>query len=311
MKKFLGIVICLVVVFLVMTWMYDRLNLELVRASTGNVFYKMERLFGEVDQDEVPILGSSRAQANFVPTVLGTTCFNYGIDGSGIPETLFHLRYLVERKTTGLILVNLDPWGFRDFSDSPTKKFQGKYKLAARRKEVRNILPQGILKAGEWIPGVRFQGMLRSNLTQLLNARKAVTKIVDRGAVLLKNSRTESEWGYIDQQIERCSFVLPSSSCQSCLDEIKRIVETRDGNLKVVFVVGPCSDSFHKKYQGAHALETWLRSFRTPHVDVIDMFSASKYSVSEFADPTHLNQLGAQRFSRELKELLTKNNFED
>ena len=302
MKKFLLFAFGLIAVFLSLTFAYDGLNLALVRSSSGNGAYKMERFFGELDEDEIPILGSSRAQANFVPSELDARCFNYGIDGSPIGETLFQLRDLVSRKKTGAVLVNVDPWGFA-FFDNVT--FRGGYLLAARSSAVRHRLPRGVVNGLAWLPGIRFQGQLRANLAAAVNTRLSVTKEIDCGAVLLRTSRTDAEWSFIDKTLKPTDFGLPSEACQAMLDEIARIVKAREGRLRVVFVIGPCSPSWCKLFTGGDALRKWVKEFNVQmadsHLSVIDLFSGSDFERREFADPTHLNRDGAVRFSCELK----------
>ena len=307
MKRFLAIVSGLVVAFLALTAAYDRLNLWLIRASSGNDAYKMERFFSEAVEDEIPVLGSSRALGHFVPTALGTNVFNYGISGSGIGETLFLLKDLVRRKPSGLILVNVDPWGFGAFDDAKAV-FRGNYTLAAFSQDVRKRLPPGVVSVADWLPGIRFQGRLRANLANLMNARKSVTKRIDRGAVLLTTSRTKEEWAYLDQTLRPTRFVPPSPDCRAGLDEIVRLVAAHGGHLRVVFVIGPCSPSWRRKFENADDLRTWALSFADEMsgqpISVIDLFSDTDFATEEFADATHLNCDGAVRFSSELKRRL-------
>ena len=305
MKKLLLFASGLVAIFLVLTFAYDGLNLALVRSSSGNGAYKMERFFGDLADDEIPILGSSRAEENISPSALGGNSFNYGISGSSIRETLFMLRDLVARKTTGMILVNVDPWGFANFDSS---SFCGDYLLAAKSRDVRRRLPRGVVNGLDWLLGVRFQGRLRSNLAAAVNTRLSVTKEVDRGAFLLKTSRTDAEWNYIDKTLKPVDFGLPSEACQAVLDEIARIVKTREGRLRVVFVIGPCSPSWCKLFTGGDVLRKWVKEFNVrmadSHLMVLDLFSDSDFERHDFTDPTHLNRDGAIRFSRELKRRL-------
>lgn len=305
MKRFLIFAFGLIATFLVLTFAYDGLNLALVRSSSGNGAYKMERFFGELAEDEIPILGSSRAQANFVSSELDTRCFNYGIDGSPIGETLFQLRDLVVRKTSGRILVNIDPWGFAFFNGVT---FRGGYLLAAKACAVRRRLPPGVVSGLDWLPGIRFQGQLRANLAAAVNARLSVTKEIDHGAVLLRTSRTDEEWAFVDKTLKPMDFGWPSEACQSMLDEIARIVKSREGRLCVVFVIGPCSPSWCRLFTGGDALCEWVKDFNLrmadSHLVAIDLFSESGFETRDFADSTHLNRDGAIRFSRRLKSLL-------
>ncbi len=308
MRKFLVIVFGLAMAFLALTMAYDRLNLWLIRASSGNDAYKMERFFSPIAAKETPVLGSSRALAHFAPATLGTNVFNYGINGSGIGETLFLLKDLVKRKPSGLILVNVDPWGFGAFDDTKAV-FRGDYTLAASSRDVRKRLPSGVVSASGWLPGVRCQGCLRANLADLMNARMSVTKRIDRGAVLLRTSRTQEEWAYLDQTLRPTRFVPPSPACRAVLDEIVRLVAARDGRLRVVFVIGPCSPSWRRKFANADKLHMWALAFANEMsgqpITVIDLFSDIDFATDEFADATHLNCDGAVRFSSELRQRLS------
>jgi len=309
MKRFLAIVSGLVVAFLALTAAYDRLNLWLIRASSGNDTYKMERFFSKAVEDEIPVLGSSRALAHFVPATLGTNVFNYGINGSGVGETLFLLKDLVKRKPFGLILVNVDPWGFGAFDDAKAV-FHGTYTLAASSRDVRRRLPPGIVSTSDWLPGVRFQGCLHANLSNLMNARMSVTKRIDRGAVLPMVSWTEEEWAYLDKTLGPTRFVPPSPACRAALDEIVRLVAAHGGRLRVAFVIGPISPPWRRKLANADELRTWALSFADEMsgqpISVIDLFSDTDFATEEFADATHLNYDGAVRFSSELKRILNE-----
>lgn len=305
MKKFLLFAFGLIVTFLALTFVYDGLNLALVRSSSGNGAYKMERFFSELAEDEIPILGSSRALENFAPSEIATNCFDYGIDASKPFETLFQLRDLVIRKKSGMILVNIDPWGFSLFNDT---LFRGDYLLAAKTHDVRCRLPQGVVNGLDWLPGIRFQGRLRSNLAFAMNDRLSVTKIIDHGAVYLVIPRTDEDWATIDKTLKPTDFGLPSEACQTMLNEIARIVKSREGRLRVFFVIGPCSPSWCKLFTGGDTLRKWVKDFNAAmadsHLMVIDLFSDSDFGRKDFVDPTHLNRDGAVRFSRELRRCI-------
>ena len=307
MKRFLVVVFGLGVAFLALTAAYDTLNLWLIRASSGNDAYKMERFFGSLAADETPVLGSSRAQGHFVPATLGTNVFNYGISGSGIGETLFLLKDVVTRKRSGLVLVNIDPWGFGAFDDAKAV-FRGDYALAASSWDVRTRLPPGVVSLTDWLPGIRFQGRLRANLAGLMNERMSVTKRIARGAVLLTTSRSKEEWAYLDQTLRPTRFVPPSPACRAAINEIVRLVATRGERLRVVFVIGPCPSSWRRHFTNADDLRAWVRTFSDEMsgqpISVIDLFSDTDFATEEFVDATHLNFDGAMRFSSELKRRL-------
>ena len=83
-------------------------------------------------------------------------------------------------------------------------------------------------------------------------------------------------------------------------------VLSHNANHEVVFVVSPIAKPWWERFTGHNELselEEWLRSF--PHVHVLGFKETSQgYELSEFMDMTHLNETGARRFSKELKDRL-------
>ena len=296
MKRFFTIVLFLIIALCMAMMVYDGLNLWLIRHSPSDTSYKMERFFDAATQDDIVILGSSRAICNYAPSVLtasnsSLTCFNYGINGSGIRETLFLLKEVLKRKKGGLVLVNLDPWGGAFYGDRPTSGFQGNYLLAARPATVRKVLPDGLVKGVEWIPGMRFQGLFRKSLTGYLNARKAVMLQIDHGATLVKQWRSVDEWRTIAGMVKPISFVPPSLDAIKDLEEINELANQFDAP-RVVWVVAPCTQAWTKCYTGNDELAEFLSKRSS-----INLFSLSGFTLEEFKDQEHFNISGAMKFS--------------
>lgn len=304
MKKFLLIMLGIVAWVVAWVVIYDQVNVWLVRHAPGNSAYKLERLLLSADVSETPILGSSRAETCYAPSVLGTNVFNYGISGSCIRETLFHLRLVLERKTTGDVIVNLDPWGFAYYGKEKTSGFAGQYGLVAINSVIRQKLPDGLVSLSDWLPGIRFQGCLRANLTAWLNARKAVTKKVDQGAALIKRSRTEEEWRVIDKELKVELFAGPDAGAQAELDQIEQLLKERPG-VRVFWVVAPASPSWKRLYTGMRELEQFLKRLKGQN-HAVNLLMDGDFGVADFADPTHLNLDGATKFSQKLKQYIDK-----
>ncbi len=302
MKKFL--LIMLGVVAWVVAWVavYDQVNVWLIRHAPGNSAYKLERLLTRAEISETPFLGSSRAETCYAPSVLGTNVFNYGISGSCIRETLFHLRMVLERKKSGDIIVNFDPWGFAYYGTEKKSGFAGQYGLAAVDSHVRKELPDGLVSLSDWLPGIRFQGCLRANLTAWINARKAVTKKVDQGAALIKRSRTAEEWKVIDAALKAEPFAGPDVEARAELDQIENLLRKRP-KVRVFWVVVPASPSWKQLYKGEHDLERFLTGFQGQN-HVVNLFLDDDFGVDDFTDPTHLNLEGATKFSKKLKQCI-------
>lgn len=292
MKRFVFFALSIFAAVVALMMANDMLNRYLIFSSSSSNPYKMYRLFANPEKDEIPILGSSRAEAGFAPLEISGRAFNYGLSGSSFRETVFHLKAVLAREGERVVIVNLDPWGLKNGN------FVGKYAFAANYRLVQEETKISIPLIDR-IPGLRCQGTTRANFAQYMNNRLAVTKTMERGAILERLSRTEQEWEYIISKCLESSF--------SCNQETRSILEeilTSDNKDKVVFVIAPISAPWLERFLGLEELEafkTWLEGFA--NVYVID-FLQDEYPLSDFMDLTHLNENGARRFSRELKARL-------
>ncbi len=298
MKQCIFFVAALLFITIGATLLNDSLNVALVTASTGNSAYKTYRMFAQKPQPEIPILGSSRASQNYVPTELSPLAFNYGMDGSGMYETLTFLKYALRNPHPNPIIVNLDPWGFNGVC---TPSVSGNYILALNNPTVQAFLPEGRTTWEDRIPGLRFHGSLRSNLTLWLNERYGVTKVNLAGATLQKLSRTPEEWRIINARIRTNTF-----ACDPSWLEMVNEIEATEAH-PIIWVVSAVAPHWRKHYTGEAAMNTFLADqARRPHTYVINLYAeTADYTEAEFVDPTHLNMQGALRFTRQLKAHLS------
>lgn len=257
----------------------DYANVCLIRASTGNSAYKMERLYTNPEPEEIAIVGSSRADGNFVPSIISPRCFDYGVSAMGIREIISILEVLQKRQTDAPVIVNFDPWGAF-----------GKGSFVA---DYRLVPQSGKLPFADRIPGVRFFGALRKNLVNMMNARKSVSSVVDNGAQLLKTSRTAGEWKVIEKKLGVRGFVGDSNTERRFLEVLGAF------SPRIVYVViCPCSRGWMAKFNGQKDLDAFLlRLAGVPNVRILNYFCSQKFSDADFADPTHFNLEGACKFS--------------
>ncbi len=268
----------------------DGINKWLILHSSSSSTYKTYRLFVEKPSDEIPLLGSSRALGNYVPSVISPRVFDYGINGSGMYETLFMLREALKNPSPGPILINLDPWGFHgEYAPS----LQGDYRLALSVPIVREHVA---FAWSDLIPGIRFHGLTRRNLTTWLDGKTALIKRIDQGAALIIQSRSEREWEIINRKIKDSTF-----SCQpSWQKELEQIVATT--NHPIVWIVSPIAPHWREHYHGEKKLKAFLDQMaKRPNMHVVNMLDeTADYTEAEFVDPTHLNIRGATRFTKQL-----------
>lgn len=286
MKRFALYSLTLLVAIAALALAVDYANVWLICSSSGNSAYKMKRLYENPMSDEIAIVGSSRACGNFVPSLISSHCFNYGVNGMAMGETMSILEVLKTRKTNAPVIVNLDPWG--NF---------GSHTVADYR-----LAPQsGRLSWVERVPGLRFFGALRKNVVAMIDARRSVTRVIDNGAELLKNSRTTSEWAAINSKLVDMSFCCNSEDCQRLMSILKAFSPR-----KVYVVICPCSAGWMSHFSGQQLLAEFLAGIRdVENVTVLDYFGLKEFSDVDFTDPTHFNLSGARKFSQMLKSQLT------
>ena len=296
MKKFLIYFVSLLMATVVLLFINDRLNIHLIFSSSNSNPYKMYRLFIDHPKGEIPIIGSSRAEAGFAPKDLSPLAFNYGLSGSSFRETAFHLKEILSRDDCKLVIVNLDPWGLRNGI------FRGNYRFAAASPLVK-AEPKIHIALMDKIPGIRFQGEMRGNVAQCMNNRLAATKTMEAGAILQRLSRNDEEWQYIISKIESPGFGVDDET-RTMIEEVLK----NNINKEIVFVVSPIAQPWWNAFSGKDKLrsfEKWLKTFE--HVTVLDHDDISAgYELNEFMDLTHLNESGARRFTQTLRTRLEK-----
>jgi hypothetical protein len=146
------------------------------------------------------------------------------------------------------------------------------------------------------IPGIRFYGMFRKNLTDYLNGKKAVTKVVDRGAVLLKTSRSEKEWEVINSKLTSWHF-----KYANWIEKFEKSIQALSPRV-VIVVVCPCSSRNTELFRDKNNLQAFLTQIsKLLNVRVINYYGSDKFSDADFTDPTHFNVDGARKFTRMLK----------
>ena len=287
MKRFVLYALTLLTAIAALALAVDCANVWLICSSTGNSAYKMKRLYENPKPDEIAIVGSSRACGNFVPSLISSKCFNYGIKGMAMGETMSALEVLKLRETEAPVIVNLDPWG--NFGNH----IVGDYRLAPQ---------SGRLSWVESVPGVRFFGALRKNLVAMISARCSVTCVIDCGAELLKNSRTEAEWAAINSKLADTSFCCNGEDRQRLFSVLKAFSPR-----KVYVVVCPCSAAWMSHFSGKQSLMEFLSELENlENVTVLNYFWSKDFSDADFTDPTHFNFSGARKFSQLLKSQLTR-----
>lgn len=290
MKKFLLYVAGLIGITVIFLAANDAIVYSMVMSSSGSSAYKMQRMFADPIPGEIPLLGSSRAKENYVPSLISPDCFDYGENGQTFSETLFHLKAVLSRPEIKRVIVNLDPWGPGDV----IKSYRADYRFARKCSGMPEIAWK------DRAPGLRFLGSLRAAFAMWMNERKATTRVVDQGAMLLEYACSSEDFARMEAALTDRSFECTPQMRDAIADVLKRNVGT-----EIVWVVSPASNSWDAHFTGANELTAfgaWLESL--PNNRFFDLHRADYLGNADFKDPCHLNLSGARKFTERLMQEL-------
>lgn len=293
MVKFSKLVLALSMAFIMLCLVLDFVIIKMLVASPSGGAYKVHRILTETHPFEIPILGSSRALAHFVPSVINTNCFNYGLDGTGTDVICFFLEAELRKNKNTPIIINFDPWGFMSSIGDINN-----YKFAYHDVGVKKLIPAHQHSMQFLLPGVRFYGTFKSTFSTWLNQRLGITRLTDQGAQLLIIEHKQSE---LDKMASACS--------PWCVEDSATIKETffrllKCSKRKIYIVVGPTHISHQKQCQNIEKLNQMLTEFsRIPSVCVINTYNtADQYEWSDWYDLIHLKADAAKHFSKQIKQ---------
>lgn len=265
---------------------------QIIYAPSISGAAKVNRMLTIHEPTEIPILGSSRAECSYQPSILGPSYYNYGIPGSDANVWLFFLEKELEKERQTPILINFDIKGFtRSIGD------EGNY--------IPNFpatLPVLKEKANPWyyVPFVKYFGWYESYVKYYLNEKSAFTKYIDRGASNEKNVLTPEQFDRLvaKRKQTRAKFTYEK-------ELVNKFHTLLSGTERQIYlVIAPYHSSYFELFLNPEELQDYLNKlFRFENVKVFDL-RYTAIDEEEFFNTTHLNYKGAVRFSQEVKQLI-------
>jgi len=260
---------------------------------------KVNRILTKTIKSEIPIFGSSRAQSNFVPSVIDNNCFNYGIDGTQVNIWLFFLEQELKKKKKTPIIINFDLSG-----------------LISADGDIGNYIPnwnatKSILTYKEEyyynIPLIKYFGQYENYLKYYLNEKINLTKVTDNGGSFEKNKLIKLKFEYLIKKREKSSSSFKLNKQLS--SKLIRLISST--NRRIIFVVSPLHNSYFNKFDNIKKADNYLSSLsQFKNVTIIDM---RNYIMDDdlFMNTTHLNYEGAIKFTKRLKEELLTTKYKN
>ena len=279
----------------------DRVLTNAIKRSDALAAGRLARLREPRPPEEIPIFGSSKAEADYVPSVLGQGFYNYGLGATGLNVTNWLLAQELRQPSRQPIIIDLVQWTVVEFGDARN------YTAIAQHADVREFLK----RAGLWrwyyaVPGLRYFGAWDWYVKGLLTDRIALTKRFDHG---FNVNLDEPPWTRADfQEKVATRLALNYNLGIDPAEKIKLLKLMRSTpNRQFVLVLSPLHKSFFVHKNGEAELYEELRQMDhdLANLHVINM-TRSDFPDQYFLDTAHLNQRGARVFSTRLREELIR-----
>lgn len=264
---------------------------------------RLARLAEGRDPHEIPIFGASKAEANYMPKVLGPRFYNYGLASASQDVTNYLIGLELQKPSREPIIVDLAQGAFADVGDPRN------YLLLGRRAETRELLER--VDVWRWyyaVPGLRFYGSWDWYIKGLLTDRFALTKRVERGYV---HHLDQAPWNAeqfardVEKRLQNpLRWKIDRRQARDLLSLTGRAPD-RD----FIIVLSPLHRSFliHARGEAGFRRQLAAITAAAPNLQVIDL-TRKAYPDPYYLNTGHLNERGAEAFSTDLRRALIRLN---
>lgn len=257
--------------------------------------YKMHRLCSTESNLDIPIIGSSRAEVQYISDSIHPQCFNYGISGTGWNVAYYFMQSELAKKKESPIILNYDLTTSVSFGD------QGNYIPMAYNSNIRNLLGDQ-LKIYYFIPFFRYFGFFEYATKEYFNAKNTITCVYDnKGGKFEERVLNDAHFqSLLEKKRNKPDGFVPSEYNNNMLTLLKTT------NRKIYVIVSPMHPVYKSTFKAYSESMQYVTSLDAlPNVQVIDL-SYIITADSLFHDPNHLNFMGAKIFSAKLQDTLSK-----
>lgn len=275
---------------------FDYLKSHAKGGDTYKNYYLAEKC-----EDDVLILGSSRAARHYVPSViedsLGLSCYNAGEPGCGIIPAYARYKMVSERHRPKLVIYEVTP-EYDYFVSNPYSKYLGRVRQYYHKRPVK----EQYSIFGDDLDELRFlSNMYMNNSSMAHNVMDQFTEPGDNGyeplfGVLSAEATTQPN--------------ITNDAPKHRIDTLKLkqveklIIATKEDNVPMIFIISPRYNGMSQKelcqYEEAISL---ARRYSVSFINTVDMEGVS--DVREmFQDFRHMNDKGATLFTQKLVALI-------
>ena len=296
MKKFLINIICFCILFFVV----DRsvgFCLDYLRGNAKGGATKELHYIANESTDDVVIFGSSRANHHYVPQIiedsLGMTCFNMGQDGNGIVLMYGRYQMLLERYNPKLIIYDVYLFDYSTIYDNL------RYLDLLKEFYDKDCIKKEFVELAGWEERMKMTSKMYRNNSKVMTivGDNVMCRSRNKGYLPLYGVVTDST-KYEYEVVDSLTWTLDSVK----LSLFERFVaDVRDRDIPLVMFVSPiCAKSARVDYAEAEKICT---KYDVPFYYLMEMDGIAS-DCTMFQDRTHMNNTGAEKYTREIIPLL-------
>lgn len=288
------VIVIVICVDLLITWVIE---------NRMHSYYnqKIEYAKSNSCQSQIAIIGASRAAHHYIPEIfedsLNLSTFNYGIDGRNIYVHYAILKLLIDNKNQKpnmviLDLSNVDVYNTPGFNK---ERLNILYPYCSDT-TIYNILSD-LLDKTELL-SIKSLGLVRHNSSILQYAKNMIynSPIKDKGYESLTNI-----WG---KELESQHYEPHDIDSTKTKYLEKFIKECTQANIQLILVTSP-SYNIQQDNEWSNLISQLAKEGNVPYYN-FDNDSLFLSHREWFSDPTHLNDKGAQDFSKIIIQELKK-----
>ena len=264
----------------------------IIAETSGSGASKVNRILKNKSNEELVILGSSRAEGSIIPDSLEKNCFNYGLSGTQDNVWMYFLEEELKKNNTRPILINIDLDGLGYKNGEPAY-----WLFNSSNPKIRTFIDHW--KPIYSIPVIKHMGYFERYIANYIQERHSVTAIINNGAILETKKQTASEFNVLvkEREKEHLKFINDKTLENKLLSILQN-----NRNRSIIFFIPPYHESYLKtiqNYPEALMFLSKLDSFS--NVRVLN-YSQYKMDNTYFYNTTHLNYNGALIFTKLIKD---------
>jgi hypothetical protein len=285
----LPVMVAIIMLFSLLSWLVESLIIFNCDSSGG---YKVHRMLFENDLNEIPIFGSSRANGSYIPSLIDSNCFNYGLEKTEIDYLLLCLETELEKTRCTPIIINFD-YGLFARKVGNIAHFVP----SASHPKVQSYLGD-LYSLRMRVPLMKYFGHF-DTYSKTLKAEFDAFHCLDRGCFILKDPTLASFKTSLKLRAQSNYFF----EIDSCKNQ-KLINLLNKTERKIYFVIAPYHRVFFESCINMPDAVQYLKTLNDiSSVAVIDL-GAMNLNDDEFLNTGHVNFWGAEKFSIKLKSII-------